>query len=44
MLSPDDRWAYHQDERDRAASMGCFVVVAVILCGVVVAISAALLG
>ena len=44
MLSPDDRWAYHQDERDRAANMGCFVVVAVTICAAIIILSAALLG
>ena len=35
---------YHQDERDRAATMGCFAVAAIILGGVLIALSAALLG
>lgn len=39
MLAPDDRWAYHQDERDRAANMGCFVAAAVLVCMAVLAIS-----
>lgn len=40
MLRPDDYWAYHQDERDHAATMGCFTVLAVLVCGVVLVIAA----
>ena len=44
MLRHDDSWAYHQDERDRATSMGCFLVLAIILGGLVIAMSAAVVG
>ena len=40
----EDGWEYHQDGRDSAACMGCFVIVAIIVCGAVVALSALLVG
>ena len=42
MLTPDDYWAYHQDGRDRAANMGCFAVICVLVFGAALAVLCAL--
>ena len=44
MITSDDEWVYHQDERDSAASMGCFLLAVIVIGGALIAITVALIG
>lgn len=43
-MPDEDEWRYHQDGRDSAMAMGCFAVACIIVCGIVIVLTAAIVG